>query len=419
MVSMDRLGRIALAASAAGLIGLGAAPGYGQTELEFPGDPVAGRHIFVDRGCVRCHSIWGNGGSLGPDFALVGAGRSLQQLAGMFWNHTPKMIETVSRKGFQWPTFTEEELADIISYIYYVKLFDEPGDPEMGERWFREKRCVECHSVGGRGGHVGPALDKYARYVAPIALAQGMWNKGPTMRAAQAARGVPMPTFVGREIADIQAFIRRNSKLRGRQVVFLEPPDPNKGKRLFTAKQCVRCHGRDGSGTAFGPNLKTATQRLRVAEIAGELWNHSFKMTEAMRRRGITFPRFQGNEMADVIAFLYYLRFYDTGGDPRAGEKVFVRKGCANCHRGDGRPRIGPDLSKSRAALSPLSLATAMWNHAPAMYARSKMEKVEWPRFEDDEMRDLALYLKSLARPAAAAGVAGGKVAKEGSDSGR
>jgi hypothetical protein len=104
-----------------------------------PGDPIEGRRIFVERDCQRCHAVWGNGGTLGPDFAVVGAGRSLQELAGLFWNHTPRMIETVRSRGYRWPTFTEEELADIISYIYYIKLFDEPGDPDLGERWFGDK----------------------------------------------------------------------------------------------------------------------------------------------------------------------------------------------------------------------------------------------------------------------------------------
>ncbi len=82
--------------------------------------------MFVERGCVRCHAIWGNGGTLGPDFATLGAAHSMQQLAGLFWNHTPRMIETVRRRGFQWPTLTETELANVLSYLYYVKLFDEP-----------------------------------------------------------------------------------------------------------------------------------------------------------------------------------------------------------------------------------------------------------------------------------------------------
>lgn len=394
-----RLGLRACATLAA-LGGLCATPSPGQgtqSSARFPGDPVAGRRIFVERGCVRCHSIWGNGGTLGPDFALVGAGRSLQQLAGLFWNHTPRMIEAVRQRGVQWPTLSEQELADLISYIYYVKLFEEPGDPELGERWFREKQCARCHSVGGAGGRVGPTLDVYARYIAPIMLAQGMWNHGPAMQARQSAAGVQLPSFVGRQMADIQAYIRRASSLRGRDVQLLAPPDPNEGRQLFAAKGCVRCHGRNGRGTAFGPDLRTATQRLRVSEIAGELWNHSSRMAAAMRSRGIEFPRFGGTEMADVIAFLYYLRFYETEGDGRAGALVFSRKGCSSCHMGDGRPPIGPDLSESEAVLRPLGLAAAMWNHAPAMYARIREENIQWPRFEGEEMRDLSVYLRSLA----------------------
>ncbi|NIM51434.1 MAG: c-type cytochrome [Gemmatimonadales bacterium] len=367
-----------------------------QSNQPYPGEPIAGRRIFVERGCVRCHAIWGNGGNLGPDFALVGAGRSLQQLAGMFWNHTPRMIETVRERGFQWTSFTEAELADIISYIYYVKLFDEPGDPSLGERWYREQRCAACHAVGGEGGNGGPALDGYARYVAPIMLAQGMWNHWASMRARLSVDRVPMPTFLGREMADIQAYVRERSSLRGRDLVFLPPPNPNAGRQLFASKGCSGCHGRDGSGTAFGPDLRSATQRLRVSEIAGALWNHASQMAQVMRARGITFPRFQGTEMADVIAFLYYLRFYEMGGDLRRGELLFTSKGCSTCHAPGGESSVGPDLSQSQAVLTPLGLATAMWDHAPAMYDLAQLQHAEWPLFEGDEMRDLSVYLRSL-----------------------
>lgn len=373
----------------------GASTAIGQEiGSSFFGNPASGRKIFTERGCVRCHSIWGNGGTLGPDFALVGAGRSLQQLAGLFWNHTPRMIETVRERGVRWPTFSQEELADIISYIYYVKLFDRPGDPDLGERWFREKRCAECHSVGGSGATVGPALDDYAHFIAPIVLAEGMWNHGPSMQAQQVARGVPMPRFEGRELADLQAYIRRESGERTRSVTLLPPPDPGTGQRLFAAKGCIRCHGPRGRGTSNGPDLRSATERLQVSEIAGTLWNHSARMAAAMQARNIEFPRFQGTQMADVIAFLYYLRFYEVGGDIQRGERVFMEKGCVSCH--GTTASIGPDLSRSEAGLTALALATAMWNHAPAMYDRVQLQQVDWPRFEGEEMRHLSAYLRSL-----------------------
>lgn len=368
-----------------------------QTSQSIPGDPIAGRQIFVERDCQRCHAVWGSGGTLGPDFAVVGAGRSLQELAGMFWNHTPRMIETVRSRGYQWPTFTGSELADLISYIYYIKLFDEPGDPSLGERWFGEKGCRACHAVGGSGGRRAASLDGYARYIAPIVLAEGMWNHAPVMQQMQRARGGSMPEFTGREIADLQAYIRRASRPHPTQVELLQPPDPNRGRALFSQKQCARCHGSRGTGTRLAPSLLDATERLRVSEIAGELWNHSFEMAAVMQREGISFPSFGEGEMADVIAFLYYLRFYDPGGDVQTGERVFVEKGCAGCHISDGAEGGGPDLANSESVLTPLGLATAMWDHAPAMYDLAQLRRADWPRFEGDEMRHLSVYLRSLA----------------------
>ena len=50
-----------------------------------------------------------------------------------------------------------------------------------------------------------------------------------------------------------------------------------------------------------------------------------------------------------------------------------------------------------------------MWDHAPAMYDLTQVQRVEWPVFEGDEMQDLSVYLHSLAsnRAAAEAGNAG------------
>ena len=391
---MTRFRWLARAAICCSLQGLAMHGAGAQTYPTIPGNPIDGRRIVVQGRCVRCHAVWGNGGNLGPDFAMVGGGRSLQQLAGMFWNHTPRMIETVRERGFPWPTFSQDELADIISYIYYVKLFDEPGDSALGRRWFAEKRCVECHAVGGSGGTSAPALDSYAQYIAPIMLAEGLWNHGPLMRQRQTQQQGRALMFLGREIADIQAYIRANSSARDRRVTFLLPPDPTNGGRLFAERRCVQCHGDDGRGSRWGPDLRTATEQLRVSEIAGQLWNHSSTMAAAMAARNIRFPEFRGSEMADVIAFLYYLRFYETGGDAAVGERLYADKGCATCHQSADGTAVGPDLAHSDVVLTPLSLATAMWNHAPAMYDQIQVTDADWPRFEDDEMRDPATYLR-------------------------
>jgi mono/diheme cytochrome c family protein len=205
-----------------------------------------------------------------------------------------------------------------------------------------------------------------------------------------------MPEFFGDEIAHIQAYIREASHARGRKPILLPPPDPAEGQRLFRAKACSLCHGASGRGTASGPDLRSGIQALRVSEIAGDLWNHSALMTRQLEARGVPFPEFTDSELANVIAFLYYLRFEELDGDAAVGRELFETKGCLACHQLDGNETMGPSLIQSEVVSRPLSLTTAMWNHAPGMYDLGQRAGIAWPLFQGDEMRDLAAYLRGL-----------------------
>jgi mono/diheme cytochrome c family protein len=96
---------------------------------------------------------------------------------------------------------------------------------------------------------------------------------------------------------------------------------------------------------------------------------------------------------------------FDTGGsgyfvpgDPKAGTRVFFDKGCARCHAvlGEGG-RSAPDLARSPAGyLSAAELVSAMWNHAPAMWQKMRLEHVEPPKFTAAEMTNLFAFLYSI-----------------------
>ena len=125
------------------------------------GDPFRGRDLFAEKGCSRCHSVWGHGGSLGPDIVVVVLGKTWYELVGDFWNHTPRMMEEVSQQGYSWPTLDAREMADTLSYLYYLRLFDEPGDPARGAETYARLQCAECHTLGRRGGESGGSLDRF------------------------------------------------------------------------------------------------------------------------------------------------------------------------------------------------------------------------------------------------------------------
>jgi cytochrome c551/c552 len=371
----------------------------GAAETAPEGNPFRGREIFAQKGCVRCHAIWGHGGSLGPDITVAVIGKTWDELVGDFWNHTPRMIEEVAQRGYPWPTLDPQEMADTLSYLYYLRLFDEPGDVVRGADTFARLQCDGCHSLGGRGGRIGQPLDRFGTYPSPTPLAQAMWNAGPLMQQEQVRRGNPIPQFVGHEMADLQAYIRAEGRRTGR-VVELQPlPSPERGALVYRSKQCGACHDRP-RGTA--PDLTRSALSKTVSEITGLLWNHSYVMGETMAARGIPFPMFSGTEFPDLIAHLYFRGYVGQEGNAARGSAVFAAKGCAECHATGvaGAPDLGAVLKRTDRA----ALASAMWNHAPQMHRLMAEKAPFWPKFEPGEMRDLAAYLRSLTSASSTTG---------------
>jgi cytochrome c2 len=309
------------------------------------------------------------------------------------------MIEETAGRGYAWPTMARGEMADLLSYLYYLRLFDDPGQASVGAATFARLGCESCHSLSGKGGAIGGALDAFAAYTSPVPLAQAMWNSGPKMQQTQIARGTAIPQFFAGEMSDIQAYIRERGRAKGDgRVEFLPAPDPAAGEKVFEAKRCGTCHATKRAGA---PDLGEAVQRRTVAEISGILWNHSFAMHGRMKGAGVPFPRFEGHELADLIAYLHLLGYRGHDGSAEKGARIFEERGCATCHR---EQRVkAPDLAQSRAGDDAVALSAAMWNHAPAMYRVMADRGVPWPRFEAGDVEDLVAYLRRLTAGSAPA----------------
>lgn len=378
----------------------GGVRGAGETGLE--GNPFRGREIFATKGCVRCHSIWSHGGSLGPEITTAVVGKTWDELIGDFWNHTPRMIDEVAQHGYTWPTLDPQEMADTLSYLYYLRLFDEPGDPVRGADTYARLQCDGCHTLGGRGGTAGRPLDRFGAYPSPTPLAQAMWNAGPRMQQEQLRRGNPIPQFVGHEMADLQAYIRAEGRRRNREVELQPLPSAERGGQVYRRKQCGACHDRR---LRIAPDIDRAVLSKSLSEITGLLWNHSYVMGATMAARGVPFPRFSGSELSDLIAHLYFRGYVGEEGDPAKGAQVFTAKGCGTCH-GTGVAGA-PDLAAVLTRTDRAGLASAMWNHAPQMHRLMAEKAPFWPKFEQGEMRDLTAYLRNLASASAGTKVPG------------
>src|SRR4030095_12108225 len=294
-------------------------------------DPLAGSRVFGAKGCITCHAINGSGGDAGPDLAPIAVPRtSFAHPAGL-WNHAPRMAERMRQLDVPRPRLESGETGDLVAFLFSVDYFDPPGRPDAGRRLFTEKRCIVCHQVGGTGGVIRPSLDALKPSASPISLAAAMWNHGPQMAEVMRVRGIARPSFQGRDLADPLAYAGRGAPAPGSTPVYVLPGRSEAGRAVFAEKRCIDCHSVRGQGGHVGPDLAERTRQMSLNDFATAMWNKAPAMLAAMKARAVPVPTVKPEEMADLLAYLYSVRYFAAAGDPRQGLQVATAQGCFAC----------------------------------------------------------------------------------------
>jgi cytochrome c2 len=366
------------------LSGLGTA--WAQPVFTPSQDPLAGARAFGAKGCSKCHSVNGVGGKVGPDLARISRPRTFYDLAADMWNHLQKMTAKMQELGITRPRLDTREAGDLVGFLFTLNYFDSPGNAEAGRKLFTEKRCVLCHTYQGVGGVVGPNLDHLSQFRSPIYVASAMWNHGPQMAEKMKEKGVERPTFAGTELRDLIAYLAPATAGPQEGPIYALPGRADVGRQLFAEKRCIECHAVGGVGGHVGPDLVERGVRQSPIEFAATI-----------KPRGITVPQLSPAEMADIVAYLYSVRYFGNAGNISNGWTVATRKGCLHCHavRGE-RGKPASDLTKLKGLDSPAAVLSALWNHAVVTPPSIAGQKWEWPLFKPQEMADLIALLQSL-----------------------
>ncbi len=259
---------------------------YSARFFEAPGDAARGKRAFAARGCSNCHGL--KEGLL-PRIKPVNQWESLGDpvaLTEAMWNHAPTMLAEMKLKNQAWPALTAQDLSDIL--VYLRNLPNPPSKPPVfqigsdadGEAVFKAQGCAGCH-------HSVAELSASTRGKTLTEVAAAMWNHEPIMSKA----GATPTRFAPGEMRDLLGFLWA-------QQFFLDGGIPAAGRRVFVSKKCASCHD-EAAGKA--PKL---TGVFNGSTMVSALWRHGPSMLSQMQKDHLPWPRFEGTQMADMIAYL-------------------------------------------------------------------------------------------------------------------
>jgi cytochrome c2 len=351
---------------------------------EYPlfGDVKEGWKVFNKKNCIQCHSIWGQGGKEGPDLGTSSESYvTPSRLAALMWNHWPAMREKISTKKIPLEKIEKKEMSDLFAFLYFIGYMADPGDPKEGKRVMEIKFCGNCHNV--REESKGD-LNRWGTFFDPVLWAQMMWSHAPQMEQEMKKKGLPSVKFKGYEMSDLVAYIRSLSPKI--EKVYLLPGDSSSGAGLFIQKGCMQCHVPKGEMDLSKDKYSFRT----LTQLAGAMWNHSQQISKEMEEKRIVRPSLSPQEMADITAYLFSIRYFDEPGDPDFGKTLFIKKQCVVCHNKEDRKF---DLSRLKGQISPIFMVQTLWNHGSEMLERMKSKKVSWEKFYYNDMADLIEYL--------------------------
>jgi cytochrome c2 len=276
---------------------------YQASSIDRAGDPSAGQRVFNEKGCVRCHSVGGAGGHAAPELSKIAAGSNSNAWTLTMFNHAGSMIAPITSTLGQWPQFTGNEMNDLIAYVSLsapqsaTNSRETPGNAELGWGVF-QRRCMQCHSVRGQGGSVGPELGP--EHDLPLTTGQFasvLWNHAPAMLRQARENGISPPVLQGNDMADLRTFL---ASLR-----YFEPTgSPLVGERVFSERGCSACHGQMAEGTKIGPGLRSGNEAFTTITFTVALWRHGPRMIDRAQELGIPWPTLKATDLGDLVSFL-------------------------------------------------------------------------------------------------------------------
>lgn len=96
--------------------------------------------------------------------------------------------------------------------------------------------------------------------------------------------------------------------------VYVTPGRAEAGRTVFLENRFNQCHSVQGVGGRLAPDLAGRKRQWGLTDFAAAMWNKAPAMVEAMDELAMSAPKLGGGEMADLVAYLYYVELLRRAG---------------------------------------------------------------------------------------------------------
>lgn len=94
---------------------------YSALPVSAVGDARLGGLVWAAKRCSDCHSFAGKGGKDGPPLDFMQgklSAKDVANMSGSVWNHMPTMVEHFREEKIALPTFSGDEMANLLAYLH-------------------------------------------------------------------------------------------------------------------------------------------------------------------------------------------------------------------------------------------------------------------------------------------------------------
>ncbi len=194
-------------------------------EAELTPAAIHGKELWESSNCMGCHTLFGEGGYYAPELTKV-----MERRGEPFVRAILKDPEAMypGQRRMQNYKFSEEQIDHLVAFFEWAGQVDLQGFPPRphlvpmavpdeaegsvaradNRPMVYNQLCVACHTLGGQGGSVGPALDGVGERFDADYLKK--WIRDPS--AVKPGAKMPKLPISDEQLDELVAFLSHQSK---------------------------------------------------------------------------------------------------------------------------------------------------------------------------------------------------------------